>query len=228
VTPNAGDLMFISAIVRTNTTASTTITPSDTGSGGYSSVGVLVNDGSMNCMQCFWKIATALDASGITVTITGNGTGSSTIAYIQIDTYRASGPAGGIDIRTGAAAGGSVTTLSLNPATGSIQSSNFDELAITSLMTFAGSMTGTNTFTGTTPALNLTLVAGTVPFVQWTSAAQSSITAASDTWVNTWTVATVGVMFAATFYALPPPPAAASYLKPTPPSNQAVQRAASF
>lgn len=211
VTPNTGDLLFLSWSTARSGAGVTSAAPTDTGSGGWTAVGAINSlGGTFTRVQAWWKVATSSDfnsGSGITITVTATGgSGSITNTFVEADVFRlASGTTPAIDLATSfGQQGATVTTVSRNPASGSSNSSFTDELAITALYTTGsnGGITGTNTFTGTSSAKNLAicLTANDAQLCnQFVGGVQASATAGSNTWVNTWTTAQFEAIFAATF-----------------------------
>ena len=210
LTPNAGDLMIATCSVRTVTVAPTQPTLTDTGSGGWSPVNRFIIN-SLNGLQVFWKIATATDAGGITVTLTGNGSGSP-VATLIVDTFRHNPVMGiGLDLSATLVGTASVTTLTLMPASPPFvaiaQSGNTDEMAYTALQAMsATAISGTNTMAGTSAAKNLLAGVNGSAFAfhlatQYALTVQSSATVSNDKFINTWTTAdTDHVMFGASWW----------------------------
>jgi hypothetical protein len=210
-TPHTGDLMICAWGADRATTAFTSATIADTGSGGWTSISPGFQNRSTRSSQAWWKVATSSDfngGSGITITVTGSGGSSTIAAVIECDVFRL--PTGysvvGIDI-AGGATPTSATTASWHPGSGSTSATFTDALAYsnaTSGTNSRGVVTGTNTFTGTSTAAALTQCftqGSAADFIcgQYVGGVQASSTAASNTWVNTWTNSVGPNVIGATF-----------------------------
>lgn len=209
--PNVGDLMVVPAMGWDNSTAPTSLTVTDTGSGGWTAATALVTDvPNASAMRLFFKVALAADhngGAGITVTITqSGGSGGGTHTAGECAVFRlSSGTIGGVDLAASIAATGTGTTLSFSPASGSSQPTATDELAYTMTLAIAISTgpTGTNTFTGASSTKNLTatLTAQHANFFgSYATQVQAAATAGGNVFVTSWTGATTAQALAATFY----------------------------
>ena len=209
IVPNVGDLVIVSVGTNTSISPLTSYAISDAGSNGWTAI-IAFSSGNVFSCRAWWKVAASSDhngGSGVLVTVTGSG-GSGTIAnQLSGEVFRVGGghSVTGLDLSAVVATGtGGGTTASFSPGSGSGQPSNTDELAWTSFASNnAVSLTGANTFTGTSPAANLAVSesgGGLTMVNQFVGLVQSSATAGSNTWKNTWTPGTNHTVIGATFY----------------------------
>jgi hypothetical protein len=206
VTPNLGDLMLFSVGCVRATTAATLAGATDGGANNWNTISPGFQTRSTLTSQSWWRVATAADTGGITVTGTLTGGSGTITSVVQCDIFRL--PAGnvvvGIDVRGGSTPA-ATTTTSWHPSNGSSSASFTDALAYTMAMSPSanrGVFTGTNTFTGTSSAANLTPCNSTnVGFCgsQYAGLVQANATAASNTFVNTWTNSVGPNVIGATF-----------------------------
>lgn len=208
--PNVGDLMVMSW-TSVRTTAFTSAAVTDTGSGGWQTINSILTAGTFTTQQCWWKVATAADfnnGTGITVTVTGTGGSGTFSQLVEADVFRL--PSGyaviGIDLARGLVGGSTVSTLSWSPTVGSFYSGFTDALAFTSwsspLQSSSGGVTGTNTFNGTSAAANLATTIATnngILLNQYVGGVQTSATAGTNVFENTWTTARGPIVTGATF-----------------------------
>lgn len=193
------------------TTPFTAVTIGDTGSGGWTAMGTIQTRGNMSAL-CWSKKATSADfngGSGITVTFTASGGTGAITAYAICDFFFFPPGEVGYTVTQDLIAQGSVgtsTTVTLNPSAGSSQTQT-DEMAYiccSSAATAPGALTGTNTFTGTTPARNLTQLANPGLLLNtyrtYGGLNRPSATAGSNAWVATWANSASLIVFAATFF----------------------------
>lgn len=205
-TPSVGDLM-ICTWGGFRSTAFTSASIADTGSGGWTTIGpgFESNTTGTSC-QSWWKIATSADAAA-TITGTGIGGSGTITSAIECDIFRL--PAGykvfGLDLGGGVVQSSIVTTKSWTSSAGSSSPGFTDALAYAVTVSPAanrGVFTGTNTFTGTSAAANLALCTATsTGYIngQYVGAVEGAAVAGSNTWVTTWSNIAEPVFIGATF-----------------------------
>lgn len=199
--PNVGELMILDAGAVHATSAFTSATPSDNGSGGWQSVIPGFETRSTLTSQQWWKVATQADfnawQSGGTYTITVTFAGGSGTITNDVQCALWSVPTGymvmGLDC-SGGATPTAATSTTLSPSSGSTHPTYTDALAVISSVSPTsnrGVITGTNTFTGTSAATALTATFSSSPnnFInsQFAGLVQPSATAGTNVWAIAWT-----------------------------------------
>jgi hypothetical protein len=209
VTPNVGDLLYCSTRSVASTTAGTAFTIADTGANsGWTAVAAMQTSTHLTT-QAWWRLATAADTGGITITTTSTGGSSTYTGYIECDVFRL--PAGyaviGIDM-AGVATAFSGTSHAWSPSGGSSYSGFADALVITTLSSSNSTapLTGANTFSSTNSAINLVNGISTNDLAlanQYGGGVEGSATAADNLFENTWTQSRVVNLIGATFVYVP-------------------------
>jgi hypothetical protein len=203
-TPNVGELLVLYwTETRNAAPADTSATASDTGSGGWTQIGFAGSTvGAFVAASAWWKVASTLDAGGITATVTpAGGGGVPSVTLIGVDRFGA--PAGsGISADLGAAAFNNLATaMNLSPSVGSAHSGALDELAWACLgtnLTNGGMLTWT--YTGTSPATNMATAGNNVDLgSQFVGGVQASATAGTNVWALGWNSLRAAAAVAATF-----------------------------
>lgn len=139
VTPNAGDLMIVSTGNSSSTTHNTALAISDTGSNtGWNLIRSILTGNGLVIGGAWWRLATATDSAGITVTTTASGGTGTNLSRNECDIFRVPGfrilgidGSGGVNATTS-----SVSTLQVFPA-GIAQTYDLDALAWAMLFTSA-------------------------------------------------------------------------------------------
>lgn len=208
IIPNVGDLCIAAVGSQRATTPDTAYAISDAGSGGWTPI-VPIQTSADITGQAWWKIATSADhngGSGVLVTVVASGgTGGINQNQLTVEPFSVSGggTVQGLDLKGARNGTGGNASFTWSPASGSGQSSNTDELAWTSLMTYNTiTVAGSNTFTGTSAAANLNLgeSGGSKTQNQYVGGVQASATAGTNVWKNTWSSVADYALIGATFY----------------------------
>jgi hypothetical protein len=185
-----------------------TVTISDTGSSGWNTIRPWGSFASW-AYSGWWKIATSADfnsGSGITITVTQNGSTTVTGHAIACDTFRvSSGSVLGKDLGWGDINNAAGTGSTYSPGFGASQPSNTDQLSW-SFLTIQGanSISPSYSFMGTSPlAIGVrALQAGTTTEADtfYVGGVQADAVAASNHWALTWGVSDPWVIMSGTFY----------------------------
>lgn len=217
VVPNTGELLAVGGWGGTSATNYTSYTLSDTGSGGWSSIGSFLTSSDPAgkwAAQSWWKIATAADhngGSGFTITLTGNGGTGPTSTRFEVDAFSlgAGLVVAGIDAfgATIDAPNSAVNTYTLSGSVGSSVPSNLDELVwgFLAVDTPPGGGPWSCTWQGTTPA-SPTAMTSTGFSVDsdmhgfYSLGVQASATAATNQWVASWGFNRLPALAGGTFY----------------------------
>ena len=214
VKPNVGDLMLL-AWTGWRGTNYTGATPTDTGSGGWTIIQSFqtITGGGFQQAACWYKVATSADfnsGSGITVTVTGTGGGGSNfLNMVECDIFRLLGghTSPVLDISGFFNSNGSSpVTQGITASSGSTHSAFTDALCwvYAQINSVLPCPAGTQTFTGTSPATNLTYTGispdATKILNQYAGLCQSSSTAGSNVAQVSWTTnASKDISFFANF-----------------------------
>jgi hypothetical protein len=179
--PVTGSLLTCTTYFIVGTSAPTSFTISDNGlGGGWTAWGTLRTNGTLS-VQRFYKLSDGTETS-VTSTAVGYG-GTITSHRMQVNNFTVTG--GGtiaLDLAVGAVSG-SVSSISVSPASGSSQPSNTDEMALICFASGSGLTQTSASFTGTSSlasaALTLNANGGAIG-EHWVGGVQASATNTTD------------------------------------------------
>lgn len=187
VVPNTGELMLVSFTRTLATTADTSHSMADTGSGGWTQLGF--DHSGQTATSGWWKVATAADHNGgAGITITGSGAGGSgAVNLVAIGCDRALPGTGnavkGSDLT--AHGNASASSIGFSPASGSTQTTKLDELSWACVGGNAslGGLQGGSTFRGSSSLNAQTQSVNQVGLLScYGSPNQASATAGNNAW----------------------------------------------